>query len=169
MVVGRVCADPFGEWQRPIDDRQYIAATLFTGAYGNAVPVPEALARPFFIEPDDGAFAKDRRYLRHAELRRFLHDEVHTLATRNSLQQADGERRFGVPLERFGHEQACGFFSGCPNEGAILHAAAVKDPDCGTRLQSEDPSHITRLVTIELDFAARLNFFRDIKTCFRHR
>ena len=69
------------------------------------------------IEFDETVIAQDRRDALHAEFSRFLHDEVHAFAPRDSLYEVNLERRLGrrfnLATDSQGHTVFADLFDRC--------------------------------------------------------
>src|SRR5690606_41459794 len=70
-----------------------VPAALLARAFRDPLPVQRAALGALRIEPDDAESGRDRPKRTHAELGRFLHDEIHRFGFRQSLHERQLELR----------------------------------------------------------------------------
>ena len=85
----------------------------------------------------------------NAELGRFLHDDIHSLAPGYALYQSYFQWRFRTPGHMFANAQAQFLFRHCADGCGVLAAAAVKYGQCITGPEAQDATNITRLFAAE--------------------
>jgi hypothetical protein len=127
-----------------------VAAALFAGGHGNALPVGVFLVGALALEPEYAALGQQRLQAGHAEFSGLLHQPVHALVGRHADGQMDLARDF--PLHR-GVGTDLDLYIAAPHArdgGSELAAGAVEQRDGCTRLQPQH-LHVARGAGGQLD------------------
>ena len=145
--------EPRGQGPGIVDHRHPVAAALFAGALGDALPVAALFLAPVRGQVE-AAGGEQRRDAGDAQLRGLLHDPVHPVAAGDGDAELDGEGRFAVDGARGAQAHRDAALVGGDEFAGILGAAAVEEYEAVTRLHTQGAGNVPRGLRLQLDLGA---------------